>query len=261
MSFYGTSFIFDGIPCEEFGLMLYDLDSHEQEDGTIGTSVNISEDRLWGNPIPIHYGTSENEALTIKLICVVPENNKRLTRFDIAKVAGWLKTPSYRILKIVQPDMDMYFYKCIFTELVPIKIGLETIGIEATALCDGPYAYMASGQLESTCNGTSSILIRNHSNVNRYCYPKVVLSTNGGNVSIINETDNNREMKIENLPLKDFVIDIDGNTGIIKAQDDTNMYQYFNFNFPRLLRGDNKLKLSGNFTMTVNCEFLMDIGN
>lgn len=261
MSFYGTSFIFDGIPCEEFGLVLYDIESHEQEDGTIGSAVEVSEDRLWGNPNPIHYGTSENEALEIKLVCIVPESDKRLDRFDVAKIAGWLKKPSYRVLKIVQPDMEQYFYKCIFTELNPVKVGLKTIGIEAVALCDGPYAYMCPKMSEYICNGTSTILFFNDSNVNRYYYPKIVVSTNGGTISVVNEMDQNREMKINNLPSKEWTISVDGNSGIIKAQDETNMYQYFNFNFLRLVRGDNKLILNGNFTMTINCEFPMDIGS
>ena len=261
MSFYGTSFIFDGVPCEEFGLMLYDLDSHEQEDGTIGSEVEISEDRIWGNYLPLHYGTSENEALELKIVCVVPEGDKRLDRFDIARIAGWLKKPAYRVLKIVQPDMEKYHYKCIFTKISPIKIGLETIGIEATAICDSPYAYLSAMQMTFSCSGSSTVLLHNYSNVNRYYYPEVVITSSGGDISIVNETDNQRELKFADLPSSSLQITSDGNAGIVKSQDGSDMYKYFNFNFLRLLRGDNKLILTGNFSVDVNCEFPMDIGS
>lgn len=260
MSFYGMSFVFDGIPCEEFGLMMYDFESHEQENGTIGTEVQISEDRIWGRSKPIHYGVNENDAMKFKLICGVRDSDQRLDRFDIARIAGWLKKPSYRVLKIVQPDMEAYHYKCIITELVPIKVGLTTVGIDATVVCDGPYAYFDSAISTYICKGTSTTIFHNRSNINNYYYPAIVLSTTGGDISVVNMSDNNREMKLLKLPQKEMNITINGEDGTVVSSTGDNIYEFFNFRFLRFARGDNYLVMNGNFNLTIHTEFPVDIG-
>lgn len=49
MSFYGDRFIFDGIPCEEFGLMLYDIGSTGQQPTSFASNSDFMEDRMTGD--------------------------------------------------------------------------------------------------------------------------------------------------------------------------------------------------------------------
>lgn len=260
MSFYGTSFVFDGVPSEEFSLMLYDFTSHEQEAGAIGTKVEVSEDRIWGRATPIHYGASEKDALEFKLVCGVPDGNMRLDRFDLARIAGWLKHTDYRTLKIVQSDMELFHYKCIITELVPVMMGLEVIGLEATVLCDGPFAYLDAEHVTYTCDGTADAVFQNRSNINRYYYPDITLAVPaGGDVVITNHADKDREVAFKGLPSSQLAIHMNSMSGILDAGG-TNVYEFFNFNYPRFVRGGNHLTLTGKFTLSVNAEFPMDIG-
>lgn len=260
MSFYGTSFIFDGTACEEFGLMMYDFESNTQEAGTIGSEVKIQEDRLWGRYTPLDYGSNENDPLEFNLIFGVDSGGRRLDRFDVAKISGWLKKPNYRYLQICQPDTEEFQYKCRITELTPIFVSNEIVGMSAKVTCDGPYAYWKPEKLSFQCSGISDIVINNRSNINRYYYPCMTITTAGGSVSILNEDDDGREFKLDSLPSQDITIDIDGENGILVSNNDTNVYNYTNFVFPRLLRGDNHIKLTGDFSLHVVAEFPYDIG-
>ena len=261
MSFYGTSFIFDGTACEEFGLMMYDFESNTQEAGTIGSEVKIQEDRLWGRYTPLDYGSNENDPLEFNLIFGVNSGDHRLDRFDVAKIAGWLKQPGYHYLHICQSDMEDFHYKCRITELVPIFISNEIIGMKAKVVCDSPYAYWMPERFSFQCIGTKEIIIHNKSNINRYYYPLMTITTSesGGTIHIINN-DSGDNFKLSSLPAKSISIEIDGENGILISSDGINVYEYSNFAFPRLLRGDNHISLIGNFSLDMIVEFPFDIG-
>ena len=60
MSFYGDRFIFDGIPCEEFGLILYDVGWSKQDVTGFASDSEFSEDRIARRYDPLFYGVSQN---------------------------------------------------------------------------------------------------------------------------------------------------------------------------------------------------------
>ncbi len=110
---------------------------------------------------------------------------------------------------------------------------------------DCPYAYSQPWEQTFAISGTVPILFRNESSVREYVKPTLVFEVNPGTteVGIVNHSDNAREFKLSGLPAGGLTITVDNNHGII--QDDTgsyNLYEYFNMNFFRLVRGDNELK-------------------
>ena len=46
MAFWGDYFIYDGIPCTEFGLRLYEINNTSSGDGSFSVPSEISEDRI-----------------------------------------------------------------------------------------------------------------------------------------------------------------------------------------------------------------------
>ena len=48
MAFWGDYFIFDGIPCTEYGLRLYEVNGVSPGNGSFPTPAEISEDRISG---------------------------------------------------------------------------------------------------------------------------------------------------------------------------------------------------------------------
>jgi len=68
MSFYGDRFIFDGIPCEEFGLMLYDVGSTGQQPTSFASNSDFMEDRINARYDPLFYGIRRNSQLNFQMM-------------------------------------------------------------------------------------------------------------------------------------------------------------------------------------------------
>ena len=78
--------------------------------------------------------------------------------------------------------------------------------------------------------------------------------------SIKNVTDNNREFKLTGIPTGSGNISLDSDHGVLTCTAGLNLYPYCNFKFPRLLRGDNELILTGTGTYTLTCAFPVNVG-
>ena len=111
MSFYGTSMLFDGIPCEEMGLVMYDFTSNRQSATTFASDLELAEDRIDGRYRSLFYGGAVNAPLTFTMVLCVSEDraerNEPLDRWDLQKIAAWLTGHrEYKWLSIVQEDME-----------------------------------------------------------------------------------------------------------------------------------------------------------
>lgn len=264
MSFYGKSFSFDGISCEEYGLMLYDFDSTTQGDSSYA-SLEVEEDRVAGRYRSLFYQTYYNKPLEFKLVFgadeFAAEAREPLDRYDLQLISAWLTDrKEYCDLVIDQPDMERVKYRCIITGLKVLEHANNQWAFEATVHCDSPYGYLTPQEFTYTVNGTSDIIVPCRSSANRPILPKVKLEMNDASVSIVNHDDGDREFKLENLPQSNEVIVLDGETGVMTCNSGANLYPYCNFKFPRLVRGDNHMKITGKVKITFTCECPVMVG-
>ena len=121
MAFWGTEFIFDDIPCSEFGLMVYHFGSNGQDDVSFKNG-EIIEDRIPGRYDALTYGLVQNQSLEYTLVFGANmeslDANANLDRFEVEAIAAWLTGHSTRNwLVIVQDDMEPLRYKCTSSEL------------------------------------------------------------------------------------------------------------------------------------------------
>lgn len=267
MAFYGCYFSFDGMPCTDFGLMMYDFDTNSSgTNNTLSTKTEIVEDRIARRYTPLHYGTITNEPLefTMTFGADIPSIDKGvyLDRWDINTIANWLTAhDTYKWLEISQPDMEMFRYKCFITDLKYTDVGNFPWAFTCKVVCDSPYAYQYPEVFKYTVSGSMEIDILNQSCYRGFYKPQVTLSlSKGGTFSIKNVTDNNRTMQLTGLPASASTIYIDNENEIITCDTISNPYQYFNFNFFRLCRGDNHLIITGVGTAEITCEFPINIG-
>lgn len=266
MAFYGSTFVFNGVPCEDFDLMLYDVGSTSQENGEFASVVSIVEEELATKWKPIFYGVKFEKKLEFEMVFGV--NQKRLDegsfldRYELEAVASWLTgLDGYRWLSIAQEDMRHVRYKCYVSSLEIVGYGMIPWALRASITCDSPYAYMSESEFVYTISGSKSINFLNESSYNGYYYPKLEIATQGGgSFSIENETDNKRVFELKDIPASITKINIDNENGVIKNDADLNLYDCFNFNFLRLKRGYNKLNVTGNGTLKIICEFPVNVG-
>lgn len=264
MAFYGCEFSFDGIPCFEYGLMVYDINGIS-EDGTFTSPVEIQEDRTARRHSSLYYGATQNKPLTFSFTFGADINsidkNVPLDRWDMDVIARWLTGhDEYKYLEITQPDMESVRYKCIISELEYISYGNLPWAFTCQVTCDSPFAYMYPEIISQTIYDGEELNIECRAAC-KYYYPKILLNIfSDSSFIIINHSDNDRVFKLENLPTNLGEISIDNKNEIITTSSGINVYDKFNYNFFRLVRGYNKLEFKGSGRISIECEYPINIG-
>lgn len=264
--FWGKSFSFNGIPCEDFDLMLYHIGGNSHSAGKFASGVSIVEERLPSRWKPIFYGTKNDNKLEFTIVFGAnPERataKKSLDRYELEAIANWLTGHNeYLWLGIEQDDLEYARYRCIITNLEMIEYGMMPWALKANVVCDGPYAYLYPQTYEYEITDKATLHFFNESGHVGYYMPILEIVGCSSDFRIINHSDNNREFVISGLvgAPKDFYVDND--LGIMTCSDSLiNPYEHFNFNFFRLVNGDNYLEIKGNCTLRITCEFPVNVG-
>lgn len=266
MSFYGCHFSFDGVPCTEYGLMLYDFGASSSEGGALLSGIDIIEDRIARKYKPIQYGTVMNKPLEFTMTFGADidaiDRDVHLDRWDLDAITNWLTGHNtYKWLEITQPDMETVRYKCFITNLRYVEYGKIPWGISCTVLCDSPFAYMYPESYQYTINGYGTFTFYNKSSFRGYYKPILILSPQrGGSFSIQNDSDGGYLTEFSGLPTSVTNIVMDCENEIITCNGISNPYPYFNFHFFRLVRGNNTIVVNGIGTLQILCEFPVSVG-
>lgn len=265
MSFYGSSFSFDGISCEEFGLMMYDFNTTSQGDSSYASGMDISEDRIAGRVRSIFYGTRYKDPLEFKLVFGVDSttaaNGEDIDRQDMELIGSWLTGhDSYKWLVIDQPDMDGIRYHCIITDLEVLEYAGNKWAFQCKVHCDSPFAYTSPMSFEYVVDTSLSVVLHSRSSVNQTYMPKVTIALPGGGDFSIENADTGHVFRLTGVPSSSGVITVIGENGVMTCESGANLYKYCNFIWPDLRRGDNHLTLKGSGTVTFQCEFPVNVG-
>lgn len=217
MSFYGSSFSFDGVSCEEYGLMLYDFGSTTHGNSEYA-KVDIKEDRMPGRTRSLFYGTSYEDPLEFKLVFGAMEdvvnNDEPIDRPEMEVVAGWLTGHNeYKWLMIDELGLDSIRYRCIITDLKTIEVDMYKWAFECTVHCDSPYGYTLPEQFTYQVNGSTDVVLHSRSSTNSATYPIV---------SIRNEPYPTYNFTIPNGRM---IGDVNGD-GIIDSKDSDMLMQH-----------------------------------
>lgn len=265
MSFQTTSFIYDGVPSEAYGLALANFNGAAQAASNYGGTLTIHEDRFNGRSTGLHYGTTLNGALSFPITMTVCQDNTYMDRYDQAAVVGWLTGhKGYKPLVICQADMEGVYYRALITNLQACEVGMRQMGYTATVMCDGPYAYRRMTDTVIQAAGETDLIYRNMSNLSAYYYPAIEIACSGETFTMTNHTDGT-VFQLSGMPAADRTIYIDSQNKILRSSDGLNLYQYWNTDvpkmFPRMLRGDNALSVSGQCVVTIKNDFPWNVGH
>ena len=264
MAFYGCEFSFDGIPCFEYGLMVYDFGS-TNENGKFSSTVKISEDRTAWRYTPLHYGATQNTPLTFSFTFGADVNSmdkkQHLDRWEMEVIASWLTGHSeYKYLEITQPDMEAVRYKCIISNLEYTTYGNLPWAFKCEVTCDSPFAYLYPEINTFNIADTLTTQVNCRASC-KYYYPKLTLKiTKGNSFTIINHSDSDRRFEFTNIPAVPITIYVDNENEVITNSRNLNLYNCFNFNFFRMISGYNNFEIIGNAIIDISCEFPINVG-
>lgn len=265
MSFFGRAFVFDSTPCELYDLMLYDIGNQDEDQNITGVST-IEDETVGDKWRPYFYGTKPGEKLEFDITFGVNErrldHDKFLDDLEIAEVTSWLcGHKEYKWLYIDQPDKELVGYRCIISNLQITRYGSVPWAMTAHVTCDSPYAYLEAKEIQQTVDGSLTFEIYNESSLNDWYYPVISFSrTSGTAFSATNEQDDNRGPSLTNIPGSVTEIRIDNDRCVIENDQGVNLYSGFNFQFLRLRRGYNQITVTGTGTITIQCEYPINVG-
>lgn len=266
MGFWGETFSFDGTTCSAHNLMLYDVGSDAQGATQFASPVTVIEEYIPSRWKPLFIGTKQASKLEFTIVFGANQDRidagAHLSRSEMDSVAQWLcGHGEYKYLEISQADMSGFRYKCIITGLQMIEYGMLPWAFRATVTCDGPYAYRYPHTYSYSIDGSTAVTLYNSSSLHGYYKPKLSwVTSSGGDVEIVNQSDNGRTFAFSGVPTSVTTIDVDNENCLITNSADLNLYKYFNYNFLRLVPGANVLEVTGTGTLQITCEFPVDVG-
>lgn len=266
MAFWGSNFIFDGMSCDSFELMMYDFNDNGLSEDNEVSSVSIVEEVVGKQWRPYFYGTKHENKLEFEIVFGVNQDRidrgQYLSRHEIDEVAAWIAGhDGYKWLEIEQEDMEHVRYRCIVTSLTIVEYGRIPWALKASITCDSKFAYTYPREYSYDIDGSYTIHFMNESSMNSYYKPIILYHpVADGNLEIVNETDGNRIFKFTDLPASTGTLHVDNEHGVIIGDSGINLYPLFNFKFFRLKRGYNVLHVSGKGKLTFVCEFPVSVG-
>ena len=266
MSYFGRAFVFDSVPCEQYDLMLYDVGGIDDNEIGIPSVGNVVDKTVGDKWKPYFYGVNPADKLEFDIVFGVNERRlddfKYLDRYEVAAVSAWLTGhKEYKWLFIDQPDMRPFGYRCIIKDLDVTQYGKVPWALKAHVICDSPYAYLEEEKTVISVSSSKTVTIYNASSLNDYYYPVIAFTrTSGTAFSIKNAQDSNRGPSFTNIPSSVTSITVDNEHSVITNNQGLNLYDKFNFQFLRLARGYNTLTITGNGTVTITCEFPINVG-
>jgi len=154
MSFYGRSFIFNGIPSESFGLYISDLDASGVSNSMGSYDVEVKEKKIFRRPTSYFYGASSIPHLEFDMTVLAEEE---LTAEDFEGVQKWLfGQDGYKTLQIDQYDMQEVVFYVILNSPEIIRVGNKIYGCKFRVICNSPFGFTFPKTY--TCVYTSSVV-------------------------------------------------------------------------------------------------------
>lgn len=264
MPFYASSFQFDGVPSEAFGLTISEINSSAESEMMGSMSMDVLSRKIYRRAKPYFYGSTPSENLSFEIsIMSIGRDIDAVTSQSIQK---WLfSNRSYKKLLIVQPDMEDRYYNVIFNNPKVIRVGNIIQGYTATVQSDAPYAwaYPKTTTYTYLASITDTTIVFNNISDDRgsYLYPITVLTVNniGGNITLTNQSDANRVFSFTGL-LSGEVLTVDNSLQIISTSAGLLRMANFNKKFFRLVPGVNTIRIQGNIaSLALTTQFVAKI--
>ncbi len=249
--FTATEFIYDGIHSGTYGLEISGFDDSAMEEAPyVAQTINTTKAAKSNKFFYLDASLDSPPTYEFSVVSRVPIHKTTLR--DILK---WFDPQKgFRELTILQPSYDDAIYKCIFSVTSIIYHCGYCVGLNVSATFDSPYQYGTPIKTTITCDGTVKIIsiFNNSDNINEYVYPQVEFTTTDGTITIINTSDNEtREFKFEGLN-HNATYKVDNELKEITGEG-SNLLSKFSKKWLRLRKGENKLKITLNGTITIIC--------
>jgi len=256
MSFYGRTFIYDGIPSELYSLRILDFEeTGGKNNSPAGSDVQIMQKWIYRKPRTYHFGNYQNTPIEFDITI---GSLDPIIGVDRSRISKWLLgRGSFLKFIICQDDIQNEYFNTIFTSATNIYVGNVQRGVKLHGVTDAPWAWTMPRTLSYSFSGNEiknfETTFYNDSDDNGYLYPITEFSLNsiGNSFSIQNYNDNNRIFSFtgmtpnETVTIDNYLQTVESDTGLLRLSN-------FNKSWFRLVPGENRLRIIsgiGTFSM------------
>ena len=268
-----TSFLYDGQDSSAYGLKIgwFDGDSSNELDSGLEIELQRGEMNMVRTE-PNQYGVTHTDTLSFEFAVFHP-NGDNFSFEESRAINNWLrKSNTYKMLQFNGSIPEDIVYYAICTNIVDVVYSGHN-GKKLTFVCNSPFGFSQNHKKKIVSSGeTVETSIYNFSDNGIY-YPDVKIEASSSYTDTIrfeNETDgkvavisfanvqSNGTLKVINMDSKLSRL-TDVNDNLIPAYkigwDNVENIYWF-----RLLENKNKIRLTGNCTVTVSCTFPRKVG-
>lgn len=261
--FNASYFTYDGVFSGEYGLRIADFD-----DETINTTDVFSREIITTKPARLerffYAGSRLSNPQTYQFTILSEQPISDISRREIL---SWLFTRSeYKKLTVHQPDLESYWYNCIFSAIDIVYARGRCVGFTVSATFDSMYAYGNPKILTITGSGAArTVTFENESDIpDGYIYPKVSFRATspaaGSDIRLVNNTDDpSRVFEFTGLSPNESII-VDNELKIITSSVSGDKLSNFSKKWFRLRGGTNQLSVTINGSVTIECPTNVLIG-
>lgn len=246
-------FYYNGRHSSELGVCMVSLNGGLHQTNYLPNKKILSE-KIAGNNIPYVFG-SDYDPLEFRLVlaCVDGEYWTDRKRREVAR---WLDTSTFEeFYTDNEPDLFYYFQYQGLVELT--HNGMGDGYIEVTMLNDSPYARSPTQERRyELTNITSPTLIEFDNAGDDIIYPEVwIYNINAGNFQIRNLSNGGKDFKFINIANGETIYVDNEHHHIATDIPLTYRYDNFNNNYLELVRGINRLEITGACSLTFRYQY------
>ncbi len=279
MSFLtAKTFVFNGINSEDYNVIIGWIDS-QPDVSTNGLNIEVQKSSTKKRITDNIYGSNYTDNIKFNF-SIVRIDGAEIIREESIRINQWLtSSPLPQLLKFNDCDDYMLHYYAVCTVINDIVVGGRLIGKELTFETNSSCAFMNKVEKSFDVVDTKIIYINNTSDTSDgIYYPTITLSSISDSVVIENVTDKksmtidttnviadetgNKTLKLDcmNMTIVDstgklvYASDIGWNAEYKSYVSSTGSYMNHIY-WLRLLKGMNELKITGNCTFKIECEF------
>lgn len=253
MSFYGRTFVFDGVPSENYSLTISSGSSGEETTNLPG-DVKLYTEKIFRRTNEFLLGVEIAPVLEFPVSFMT--DNEELTAKDLEITSKWLfGKRNYCKLKIMQEDMQDVYFDCFLLSPKIVRVGNIVRGVTAQVYCKDAWAVTDSKSTTYTFTPpvvSQTIIHNNLSDDSGYVYPNMVITAgdSGGTITLTNTSDANRVFQFLALQGNE-VLTVNNSLQIITSSTGLRRLSNFNKNFFRLKSGRNAITVNGEISSLV----------
>lgn len=263
MGFYGLDFTWKGVPSETYNLYISEPGGSGEASSSGGSGIELITQQIFKKSKPYFFGVTQSPVLTFDLSISSPDE---ISSISSQLIERWLfGNLKYEKLEIIQPDMTTVYFNCLLTDPQKIMSGNIIKGYSFTVICDSPFGW--EFEKTKTINYATNpnilpLIFDNLSDDNYYLFPTLIITFDsfGGNLSIVNSSDNNRTFTLTGL-LAGEVITINNYLQTIESSTGNRKLSNFNKKWMRFLPGRNNLLVTGDIAqIQIKYQFAKKLG-